>query len=67
MANIQDRLWADYEAHHRTAGNKVCHMAGIPLIMAGLLSLLSIPLFRIGTLPVELALLLVVVAGGVYL
>jgi len=67
MANIQDRLWADYEAHHRAAGNKFCHTVGIPLIMVGLLSLLSIPLFRIGTLPIELALLLVAATGGVYL
>ncbi len=67
MATQMDRLWADYEAHHRTGGNKFCHVVGIPLIIAGLLGLLSVPLFHIGLLPVEPAFLLVVVTGPVYL
>ncbi|MFQ5664356.1 MAG: Mpo1-like protein [Terriglobia bacterium] len=67
MASKLDRLWADYEEHHRTAGNKWCHLVGIPLILVGLLSLLSVPVFRVERLPVEVALLLVVVTGGLYL
>lgn len=67
MQTTQDRLWADYETHHRAGGNKVCHMVGIPLIIAGLMGLLSIPLFRIAAVPVELSLLLLPAAGVVYL
>ncbi len=65
--STMDRLWADYQEHHRTSGNKYCHMAGIPLIILGLLGLLSIPLFRLGTLTVDVALLLVLAMGIVYL
>ena len=67
MATTQDRLWADYETHHRAEGNKVCHMVGIPLIIAGLLGLLAIRLVRIGPLPIELSLVAALVAGVVYL
>jgi uncharacterized membrane protein YGL010W len=67
MATTQDRLWVDYETHHRAEGNKVCHMVGIPLIIAGLLGLLAIPLFRVGQVPVEVSLLLLLLAGVVYL
>lgn len=67
MKNSIERLWTDYEEHHRAAGNKYCHMVGIPLIMVGLLGLLSVRLFRIGTFPVEGALLFVLVIGGIYL
>ncbi|MFQ5778612.1 MAG: Mpo1-like protein [Terriglobia bacterium] len=67
MAGRLDRLWANYEEHHRAAGNKWCHMVGIPLIIVGLLGLLAVPVFRVGEFPVEAALLLVVVAGAAYL
>lgn len=67
MTSRLDALWADYEAHHRSAGNKWCHTAGIPLIVAGLLGLLSVPVFRLGGWPVEAALLVVLAAGAVYL
>ncbi len=67
MAGRLDHLWADYEAHHRTGGNKWCHLAGIPLIIIGLLALTSVEVFRAGAWPVEAALLLVGIAGGVYL
>ena len=67
MAHTQDRLWDDYEAHHRAEGNKVCHMMGIPLIIAGLLGLLAIPLGRVGGVTVEGSLLLLLISGGVYL
>jgi uncharacterized membrane protein YGL010W len=67
MATTRDRLWSDYETHHRAEGNKVCHMVGIPLIIAGLLGLLAIPLFRVSRVPVEVSLLLLLLAGVVYL
>ncbi len=67
MHSTQDRLWADYETHHRAGGNKVCHMVGIPLIIAGLLGLLAIPVTRVSSMPVEVSLLLLLVAGGAYL
>ena len=40
-------------------------MIGIPLIMAGLLGLLAVPVGRVGGWPVELALLLAVAFGAV--
>lgn len=61
------RWWADYEQHHRAEGNQWCHVVGIPLIIAGLLGLLAVELFRVGGLPVEAALLLVLAAGAAYL
>ncbi|MHB8653462.1 MAG: Mpo1-like protein [Terriglobia bacterium] len=67
MPTAQDRLWSDYETHHRAGGNKVCHMVGISLIIAGLLGLLAIPLARVGGVPLELSLLLLLITGGAYL
>lgn len=67
MAGQLDRLWADYEQHHRSAGNKWCHAVGIPLIVVGVLGLLSVPVFRVAGRPVEVSLLVIVAAGGVYL
>lgn len=67
MPTRQDVLWSDYEMHHRAGGNKLCHMVGIPLIIAGLLGLLAIPLGRVGSVPVELSLLLLLLTGGAYL
>src|SRR3989337_1265769 len=63
-ASRLDPLWADYEAHHRTAGNKWCHAAGIPLILAGLLGLLSVPVLTVEGARVEAALLLIAVMAG---
>ncbi len=40
--------FADYAAFHRTAGNKVCHALGIPLIVLRSLALLAqVPLFTV--------------------
>ena len=42
--SISKRLAADfknYDAYHRTHGNKVCHLIGIPLIVVSLLGLLG--------------------------
>jgi uncharacterized membrane protein YGL010W len=67
VQTTQDRLWADYETHHRAGGNKICHMVGIPLIIAGLLGLLAIPLVHIVGVPIELSFLLLPAASAVYL
>jgi len=67
MAGRLDALWADYEQHHRTAGNHWCHLVGIPLIMAGLLGLLAVEVFRLGAWPVEASVLLLLVAGAAYI
>ncbi|HUI41065.1 MAG TPA: Mpo1-like protein [Terriglobia bacterium] len=64
-ANTVERLWSDYQEHHRTAGNRACHMIGIPLIMAGLLGLLALPIAHVAGWPVEASLLLVLVFGAV--
>jgi len=66
-ASRLDPLWADYEAHHRTAGNKWCHAAGIPLILAGLLGLLAVPVFSVEGARVEASLLLIAMMAGLYL
>ena len=63
-----DALWADYAEHHRAGGNKLCHMLGIPLIIAGLLGMtLEIPHFRLGGFEADWAMVLVAVAAVVYL
>lgn len=59
-----DRLWTDYQQQHQTRGNRICHMIGIPLIVFGLLSLLS--KFQLGTIagwPIELSLIILLVVG----
>ena len=35
-------LFADYASFHRTRGNKLCHRAGIPLIMFSLFGMLAL-------------------------
>jgi len=62
-----ERWWSDYEEHHRTQGNQWCHLVGIPLILAGVLGMLSLELFRVGGFRIEVALLVVVVTGVAYL
>lgn len=67
MATRLDQLWADYEEHHRTAGNKWCHMVGIPLIAFSLLGLLAVEVYRVGAWSVELSLLLLVLTAQGYI
>jgi len=64
-ADLMDRLWSDYEEHHRTAGNRTCHMIGIPFIIIGLLGLLAIPIAHVGGWPIEVSLLLVILVAAV--
>lgn len=67
MADRLAALFADYAEHHRTAGNQWCHMLGIPLIAFGLLGLLAVEIFRVGVVPVELALVLILALAPVYM
>lgn len=64
-ANAMDRLWVDYQEEHQTRGNRICHMIGIPLIIFGLLSLLSIRLVTIAGWPIELSLIVLLVVGAI--
>ncbi|HEY6272424.1 MAG TPA: Mpo1-like protein [Terriglobales bacterium] len=64
-ANAMDRLWSDYQEHHRTAGNRTCHLVGIPLIIIGLLGLLAIPIAHAGGWPIEVSLLIVLLVGAI--
>lgn len=63
MASL-DELFQDYGSYHRTAGNKLCHKAGIPLIMFSLLGMLAaVEIWHRGSLRIDLAMVLVIVAG----
>ncbi len=41
MASRLAVVFEDYEAYHRTPGNKLCHYVGIPLVACTLVGLLS--------------------------
>lgn len=36
------KYFADYDSFHKTAGNKICHTAGIPLIVIATLGFLKV-------------------------
>jgi uncharacterized membrane protein YGL010W len=58
----------DYAAFHRTAGNKLCHSFGIPIIVVASLALLArVPLFALGGFTVTLAEVLIVLFVVYYL
>ena len=58
----------DYAAFHRTAGNKVCHSFGIPIIVLASLALLArVPLFALGGLEVTLAEVVIALFVAYYL
>jgi uncharacterized membrane protein YGL010W len=68
MTEALSRLFADYAAFHRTAGNKACHSFGIPIIVLASLALLArVPLFAPGGFEVTLAEVVVVLLVGYYL
>jgi uncharacterized membrane protein YGL010W len=67
MQAITD-LFADYASYHRTRGNKWFHRFGIPLIMLSLLGLLSrVTLTMLGSLRVDLAMVVIIAAEAYYL
>lgn len=55
-----DRLFSDYSEHHQAAGNVVCHFIGLPMIATGLFGLLAVELYRVGGLPLEVTVVLMV-------
>lgn len=61
-------LFADYSECHRTAGNKLFHRLGIPLIVLSLLGMLArVRLFRAGDLIVDFGMVLLVAAAAFYI
>ncbi|HUO85740.1 MAG TPA: Mpo1-like protein [Thermoanaerobaculia bacterium] len=65
--NRLEVMFEDYAEHHQTRGNKWCHRFGIPMIVFSLLGLLAkvAPLSDFGHL--NLATVLILVAGAYYL
>ncbi|MDQ3280021.1 MAG: DUF962 domain-containing protein [Acidobacteriota bacterium] len=62
-----DALFADYAAYHQTAGNKLFHRLGIPMIMFTLIAMLThVTLFDAGTIRVDAAMLLIAIASAYY-
>jgi uncharacterized membrane protein YGL010W len=58
----------EYAAFHRTAGNKVCHSVGIPLIVLSSLALLAqVPLFAMAGFTVTLAEVAIAIFSVYYL
>lgn len=62
-----EALFADYASYHQTKGNKVFHRLGIPLIMLSLIGMLTtVPLFTVGTVRLDAAMLLIAAASAWY-
>ena len=60
--------FADYAMHHQTAGNKVCHRIGIPMIMFSLLGMLAaVKLGTIGGFTLDAAIVLIAAVTLYYL
>ena len=58
----------DYARFHRTAGNKLCHSFGIPIIVLASLALLArVPLVALGGFELTLAELVIAAFVGYYL
>lgn len=69
MHRMQDihALFADYESFHQTAGNKIFHRLGIPMIMLSLIGMLTLlPLFTAGTVRYDAAMLLIALSAAYY-
>ena len=66
MQDIQT-LFADYAAYHQTAGNKLFHRLGIPMIMLSLIGMLTqVPLVDVATVRLDLAIILIAAASAYY-
>jgi uncharacterized membrane protein YGL010W len=62
-----DSLFADYASYHQTAGNKLFHRLGIPMIMLTLIAMLThVTLFDAGTIRIDAAMLLIAVSSAYY-
>jgi uncharacterized membrane protein YGL010W len=66
MRDVQ-ALFDDYASYHQTAGNKLFHRLGIPMIMLTLLGMLSyVRLFEVFTVRWDAAMLLIAVSCAYY-
>ena len=66
MRDIRTQF-ADYATYHQTAGNKLFHRVGIPLIMLSLLGMLArLEILRVGSLRIDAAIVLIALAQIVY-
>ena len=66
MQDIQT-LFADYAAYHQTAGNKLFHRMGIPMIMFSLIGMLTqVPLIDVATVKLDVAMILIAAASAYY-
>ncbi|MGZ5443800.1 MAG: Mpo1 family 2-hydroxy fatty acid dioxygenase [Thermoanaerobaculia bacterium] len=66
MQDIQT-LFADYAAYHQTAGNKLFHRLGIPMIVLSLIGMLTqVPLIDVATVKIDLAMILIAAASAYY-
>jgi uncharacterized membrane protein YGL010W len=66
MQDIQ-ALFADYAAYHQTAGNKLFHRLGIPMIVLSLIGMLiQVPLIDVATVKIDLAMILIAAAAAYY-
>ncbi len=62
-----EALFADYAAYHQTAGNKLFHRIGIPMIMLTLIGMLThVALFDVATVRIDAAMLLIALASAYY-
>jgi uncharacterized membrane protein YGL010W len=60
-------LFADYAAYHQTAGNKLFHRLGIPMIMLSLIGMLTqVPLLDVATVKIDLAMVLIAASAAYY-
>ena len=66
MQDIQT-LFADYAAYHQTAGNKLFHRLGIPMIMLSLIGMLThVTLLDVATIRLDAAMILIAAASAYY-
>ncbi len=62
-----EALFADYASFHQTAGNKLFHRAGIPMIMLSLIGMLTqVTLLDVATVRLDAATLLIAAAAAYY-
>jgi uncharacterized membrane protein YGL010W len=60
-------LFDDYAAYHQTAGNKLFHRLGIPMIMFSLIGMLTlVKLVDVGTVRLDAAMLLIALSCAYY-
>src|SRR5687768_4476467 len=62
-----DELFADYASYHQTAGNKLFHRLGIPMIMLSLIGMLThVTLLDVATVRLDAAIILIAASAAYY-